>query len=134
LDKGAIKYTSIVLNIKDKVAIQKMLKQGIRIAGKSHQVESYVYKGLESQCHLCTKWGHIQNKSTKTEPTCRIYAEQHTISAHLCRVGGCPSKRRIICQRHEILKYSNCLGAHPTRASGYTYDSHARHAARDTQK
>jgi hypothetical protein len=52
-DKGAIKHSSIVLNIKDKVEVQKILKDGIRIAGKSHQVEIYVHEGLDSQCHLC---------------------------------------------------------------------------------
>jgi hypothetical protein len=34
LDKGAIKHSSIVLNIKDKAGVQKMLKHGIRITGK----------------------------------------------------------------------------------------------------
>jgi hypothetical protein len=80
LDKGAIKHSSIVLNMKDKVAAQKMLKHGIIIAGKSHQVEIYVREGLDSHCHLCNEWGHTQNKCTKTEPTCvlRNMLHQHT--------------------------------------------------------
>jgi hypothetical protein len=134
LDKGAIKHSSIVLNIKDNVVVQKMLKHGIRIAGKSHQVEIYVREGLDSQCHLCNEWGHTQNKCTKTEPTCGICAEKHATSAHLCRVGGCPSKRGIICRRHEIFKCSNCSGAHPAGASGCTYARRARQAARDAKK
>jgi hypothetical protein len=35
LDKWAIKYSSIVLNIEDKVAVQMMLTHKIRIRGKS---------------------------------------------------------------------------------------------------
>jgi hypothetical protein len=54
-----------------------MLKHGIRIAGKSYQVEIYVREGLDSQCQLCNEWGHTQNKCTKTEPTCGICAEKH---------------------------------------------------------
>jgi hypothetical protein len=111
-----------------------MLKHGIRIAGKSYQVEIYVRQGLDSQCHLCNEWGHTQNKCTKTEPTCGICAEKHATSAHLCRVGRCPSKRGIICRRHEIFKCSNCSGAHPAGASGCTYARRARQAARDAKK
>jgi hypothetical protein len=76
-DKGAIKHSSIILNIKDKVAVQKMLKHEIRIAGKSHQPEIHVREGLDSQCQLCNKWGHTQHKCTKTEPICGICAEKH---------------------------------------------------------
>jgi hypothetical protein len=54
-----------------------MLKHGIRIAGKSHQVEICVREGLDSPCHLCNEWGHTQNKCTKTDPTCGICAEKH---------------------------------------------------------
>jgi hypothetical protein len=134
LDKGAIKHSLIVLNIKDKVAVQKMLKLGIRIAGKSYQVQIYVCEGLDSQCHMYNEWGHTQNKYTKTEPRCGFSAEKHATSAYLCRVCGCPSNRGIICRRHEIFKCSNCSGAHPARASGCTYAHHARHAARDAKK
>jgi hypothetical protein len=133
-DQGAIKDSSIVLNIKDKVGVQKMLKHGIRIAGKSHQVKIYVRDGLDSQCQLCNEWGHTQNMCTKTEPPCGICAEEHATSAHLCRVGGCPSKRGIICRRHEIFKCSNCSGAHPAGASRCTYARHAKQAAQDAKK
>jgi hypothetical protein len=133
-DKGAIKHSSIVLNIKDKVAVQKMLKHGIRIAGKSHQVEIYVHQGLDSQCQLCNEWQHTQNTCTKQEPTCGICGEKHATSAHLCRVGGCPSKRGIICRRHEIFKSSNCSGVHPAGASGCTYARRASQAAQDAKK
>jgi hypothetical protein len=87
----------------------------------------------DSQCRLCNEWGHKQNKCTKTEPTCGICAEKQATSAHLCRVGGCPSKRGIICRRYEIFKCSNCSGAHPARASGCTYARRARQAARDAK-
>jgi hypothetical protein len=59
-----------------------MLKHGIRIAGKSHQVEIYVHEGLDSQCHLCNEWGHTQNTVPKhnqhveSVPRNRLY--QHT--------------------------------------------------------
>jgi hypothetical protein len=36
LDKETIKDSSIVLNIRDKEALQKILKHGTRITGKSH--------------------------------------------------------------------------------------------------
>jgi hypothetical protein len=134
LDKGAIKHSSIVLNIKDKVAVQRMLKHGIRIAGKSPQVEIYVREGLDSQCHLCNEWGHTQNMCTKTEPTCGICAEKHATSAYLCRVGGCPSKRGIICRPHEIFQCSNCSGAHPAGESRCTYARCARQGAQDAKK
>jgi hypothetical protein len=39
LNKRAIKYSSIVLNIKDNVAVQKMLQYRLRIAGNSQQDE-----------------------------------------------------------------------------------------------
>jgi hypothetical protein len=134
LDKGAIKHSSIVLNIKDKVAVQKMLKHGIRIAGTLHQVEIYVREGLDSECDLCNEWGHTQNKCTKTEPTCGICAKNHATSPHLYRVGGCPSNRGTICPQHEIFKCSNCSGVHPAGASGCTYARRARQAAREAKK
>jgi hypothetical protein len=78
--------------------------------------------------------GAYTEQCTKTEPTCGICAEKHATSAHLCRVGGCPSKRGIICRRHEIFKCSNGSGAHPVGASGCTYARCARRAARDAKK
>jgi hypothetical protein len=47
-DKGTINHSSIVLNVKDKSAVQKMLKHGIRMAGKSHECEIYVREGLNT--------------------------------------------------------------------------------------
>jgi hypothetical protein len=83
----------------------------------------------------CVMNGGIHRTSVpKQNPTCGICAEKHATSAHLCRVGGCPSNRGIICRRHEIFKYSNCSGAHPAGASGCTYARRARQAARDAKK
>jgi hypothetical protein len=87
-----------------------------------------------SQCHLCNEWGHTQNKCTKTEATCRICAEKHATSAQLCRVGGCQSKRGIICRRHQIFKCSKFSGAHPAGACGCTYARRAWQAAWDSKK
>jgi hypothetical protein len=58
LSTGAIKHSSIVFNIKDKVAVQKILKYGIRNAWKSYQVEIYVCERLDTQCHLWNEWGY----------------------------------------------------------------------------
>jgi hypothetical protein len=116
-DKGAISHSSVVLNVKDKVVAQKLLKHGIRIAGKFHQAEVYVREGLDSQCGLCNEWGHTQNRCIKTEPVCGICAEEHSTTAHLCKVGSCSSRPGAICRRHEIFKCSNCAGAHPATAS-----------------
>jgi hypothetical protein len=111
-----------------------MLKDGIRIAGKSHEVEIYVREGLDSQCHLCNKWGHTWNKCPKTEPPCGICAEKHVTSAHLCRVGRCPSKQGIICRQHEIFKCRNQSGGYPSRASSCTYAHCARQAVCDAHR
>jgi hypothetical protein len=83
---------------------------------------------------LVYEYGHTQNKYTKTEPICGSCAEKHATSAHLCRVGGCPSNRGILCRRYEIFKCRNCLGAHPARPSGCTYARRARQAAREAKK
>jgi hypothetical protein len=132
-DKGAINHSSVVLNVKDKVVAQKLLKNGIRIAGKSHQAEVYVREGLDSQCGLCNEWGHTKNRCIKTEPVCGICAEEHSTTAHLCKVGGCASRRRAICRRHEIFKCSNCAGAHPATASRCSAARRARQAARQAK-
>jgi hypothetical protein len=111
-----------------------MLKLGIRIAGKSHQVDIDVREGLDSQWYLYNEWGYTQNKCAITEPTCGICAENHTTSVHLCRVSGCPSRQGIIYRRHEIFMSSNCSGIHPARASGCTCACSAKQAARDAKQ
>jgi hypothetical protein len=132
-DKGTINHSSIVLHVKGKSAVQKMLKHGIRIAGKSHECEIYVREGLDSQCNFCNEWGHRQNKCIKTEPTCGICAEKHATTAPLCKVGGCASKRGMLCRRHEIFKCSNCSGAHAAGANSCTHARRARLAAREAK-
>jgi hypothetical protein len=82
LDKGAVKHSSIVLNIKDKVAVQKMLKHGIRIAGKSHQVKSMYARDWIANATCVTNGGihrtSVPKQNPHVESVLRNMVHQHT--------------------------------------------------------
>ena len=87
-----------------------MVKEGVRICGKKMEVDWYVEVKPDTQCKVCSGWGHIEEKCA-SPPRCNICASGHRTDQHQCNVTGCTTKRGNVCA-HTNAKCPNCRGAH----------------------
>jgi hypothetical protein len=108
--RGEIKESSVVITIKGEEAARRLLKKGVTIVGRSHEVTSYEEERADSQCGTCQGWGHIEIKCAfPTNPRCAICAKGHRTNQHVCQVVGCGAGKECA---HDDTKCANCRGAH----------------------
>jgi len=108
--EGKIASSSVTFAVRGDAEAKRLVKEGIRVCGKKMEVDWYVEAKPDTQCKVCSGWGHIEEKFA-SPPRCNICAAGHRTDQHQCDVTGCTTKRGNVCA-HTNAKCPNCRGAH----------------------
>ena len=94
----------------------RIIKSGLRVAGRQYQVEAFVEVRPDSICGACSGWGHGEhNCSFPDMARCSLCAGLHRTADHKCSIKDCKASRGLVCT-HLIAKCANCKGPHSARS------------------
>ena len=92
-----IRGSSVTFVVRSQLMADKIIKNGVRAAGRHYQVETFVEVRPDSICSSCSGWGHGEhNCASPTTPRCALCAGQHKTADHECTVNECKAPSTMV--------------------------------------
>ena len=111
-----IRGSSVTFVVRGQLMADKIIKRGVRAAGRHYQVEAFIEVRPDSICGACSGWGHGEHScASPTAPRCALCAGEHRTVDHKCTVNECKAPRGSVCI-HLIARCPNCKGPHSARS------------------
>jgi len=115
-EKNEIKFSTIVITVRNKLEADRLMAKGLHFGGYNHTVDRYWGLGPDEICPKCGEYGHTTFRGCTGPPRCYICAGPHEASEHQCPVQTCTAKTGKACV-HLPIKCIHCKGAHLATAS-----------------
>jgi hypothetical protein len=132
-EKNEIKFSTIVITVRNKLEADGLMAKGLHFGGYNHIVDRYWGLGPEEICPKCGEYGHTTFRGCTKPPRCYICAGPHEASEHQCPVQSCTAKMGKPCI-HLPIKCIHCKGAHLATASYCPKRRSAIEAAKEAKR
>jgi len=110
-DNEEIKFSTIVITVRNKLEADKLMAKGLHFGGFNHTVDRYWETGPEEICPRCLEYGHSSYRGCSKAPRCYICAGDHEATEHKCPITGCSTLPGKACI-HLPVKCIHCKGPH----------------------
>ncbi len=132
-EKNEIKFSTIVITVRNKLEADRLTAKGLHFGGYNHTVDRYWCVGPEEICPRCSEYGHTAYRGCIKPPRCYICAGPHEASEHQCPVQTCTAKIGKACV-HLPIKYIHYKGAHLATSSYYPKRKTAIEAVKEAKR